>query len=381
MAFRFSYMQRTKNNYYDNQKGKIMKKTILKTAAFCIAVGLNFTGCIQYIDGNVQIPDSSIVEKNSSTKLYFEDTNNDVIKEDLKNLATHLNNNEIKPNLYPISSTRSDDDHDIVTLADIKVNFENNTSKILKLNFSLDEKSNYIVANKKYSSKNEIYLDFNVICQYIFEITKNNSDLKDKFGGSWMLYLDATALNNGTLKFTTKREITRDSISEKTNLAFKNSGYQIVNNPKDADKIVYFQLTRDYQESEIKQLQKEGKNINYGVIGAGLQNQTNKMETGMKLASGSTSSGTAVGVGVGLGLAFAILDAGTDHNIILPTFKITDVKDNKSYLYVPVTISHIYTNKPIGSSRKSYFSNEQQYFAYVRMLNEEKNYYKQNQIK
>jgi hypothetical protein len=196
-----------------------------------------------------------------------------------------------------------------------------------------------------------------------------------------MLYLDATALNNGTLKFTTKREITRDSISEKTNLAFKNSGYQIVNNPKDADKIVYFQLTRDYQESEIKQLQKEGKNINYGVIGAGLQNQTNKMETGMKLASGSTSSGTAVGVGVGLGLAFAILDAGTDHNIILPTFKITDVKDNKSYLYVPVTISHIYTNKPIGSSRKSYFSNEQQYFAYVRMLNEEKNYYKQNQIK
>ncbi len=358
-----------------------MKKTILKTAAFCIAVGLNFTGCIQYIDGNVQIPDSSIVEKNASTKLYYEDTNNAAIKEDLKNLAAHLNNNEIKPNLYPINSTRSDDDHDIVTLDDIKVNFENNTSKILKLNFSLDEKSNYIVANKKYSSKNEIYLDFNVICQYIFEITKNNSDLKDKFGGSWMLYLDATALNNGTLKFTTKREITRDSISEKTNLAFKNSGYQIVNNPKDADKIIYFQLTRDYQESEIKQLQKDGKNINYGVIGVDLQDQTNKMETGMKLASGSTSSGTAVGVGAGIGLVFAILDAGTDHNIILPTFKITDVKDNKSYLYVPATFSHVHTNKPIGSSRKSYFSNEQQYFAYVRMLNEEKNYYKRNQIK
>ncbi len=68
-----------------------MKKTILKATVFCITAVLNFTGCTQTLDSGVQIPDSSVVAKNASTKLYYEDTNNAAIKEDLKNFVEFLN--------------------------------------------------------------------------------------------------------------------------------------------------------------------------------------------------------------------------------------------------------------------------------------------------
>ena len=79
-----------------------MKKTILKTAAFCLVVALNLTGCHQKIEGGVQLPKSSIVEKNAETKLYYEDTNNAAIKEDLKNFVEFLNEQyEIKTKFVP----------------------------------------------------------------------------------------------------------------------------------------------------------------------------------------------------------------------------------------------------------------------------------------
>lgn len=366
-----------------------MKKLIFKSAIL-FAVILNFTGCIQNIDG-VQIPDSSIVEKNGATKLYYEDTNKAAIKEDLKNLANFLNDNEIKPKNWVVSESEKE----VKESTDLKVKFVVNASNIVNTKYSLDENSNYIVSSKKYSSRNEAYLDFFNTWQYLSEKTKDNSELKDKIGTSAnilisfntfykeVLYVDELALNNGILKFTTKRELARERLQEKTEIAFKRSGYQIVNSPAEADKIVYFQITRDYLESEIKQLQKEGKNINFGVVSAGLENQTNKMETGMKLASGSNSSGASVGIGVGTGLVFALIDSIVDHNIILPTLKITDVKDGKTYLYVPSSLAHLYVNTT--STSKDYrlyfaYDRENYYLAMLREINEGVSRYKRNPL-
>ncbi len=49
-----------------------MKKTILKTAAFCLVVALNLTGCHQKMRRWSRVTKSSIVEKNAETKLYYE---------------------------------------------------------------------------------------------------------------------------------------------------------------------------------------------------------------------------------------------------------------------------------------------------------------------
>ena len=366
-----------------------MQKLILKAAIF-LAIVLNFTGCIQYVDGVVQIPDSSIVEKNGAIKLYYEDTNKAVIREDLSNLSTFLNNNEIKPNKWVTSKTNDEVDES----DDLKVIFSNNTTNnIVNTKFKLDENSNYLVSNKKYSSRNEAYLDFFNTWQYLNEQTKNNSDLKDKIGTSAhifisfntfyneVLYIDELALNNGVLRFTTKRELSREFLQARTEIAFKKSGYQLVSNPNEADKIIYFQLTRDYQESEIKQLKKEGKNLNFGVVSVGLQNQSNKIETGMKLASSSNSSSASVGAGLGIGIVFGLLDSSIDHNIILPTFKITDVKDNKSYLYIPTTFDHLYVEYSSNNTKqKLSYAPELYYYAMVRNINEDGKYYKRNPI-
>lgn len=366
-----------------------MKKLIFKTATF-LAIVLNFTGCIQYVDGVVQIPDSSIVEKNGATKLYYEDINNTAIREDLSNLSTFLNNNEIKPNKWVTSKTNDEVDES----DDLKVIFSNNTTNnVVNTKFKLDENSNYLVSNKKYSSRNEAYLDFFNTWQYLNEQTKNNSDLKDKFGTSAhinlifnsfykdVLYVDELALNNGILKFTTKRELSRELLQARTEIAFKKSGYQLVSNPNEADKIIYFQLTRDYLESEIKQLKKEGKNLNLGVVNAGMENQTNKIETGMKLASSSSSSSTSAGIGLGTGLIFAAINLLDDKDIIVPTFKITDLKDNKSYLYIPTAFDHLYVEYSSNNTKqKLYYAPEVYYYAMVRNINEDGKYYKRNPI-
>lgn len=367
-----------------------MKKLIFKTAIF-LAIVLNFTGCIQYVDGVVQIPDNSTIEKNKSTKLYYEDTNKIAIREDLSNLTSFLNSNQIKPSKLVLSENTTE----VKKSDDLKVKFVDNSNQIINTKFELETNSNYIVSSKKYTSRNEAYLDFFNVWQFISEKTKNNTALKDKFGTSAnilisyntfyneVFYIDELALNNGVLRFTTKRELSRDRLQERTELAFKKSGYTFVNNPSEADKIIYFQLTRDYQESEIKQLQKEGKNLDLGVINAGVASQTNKMESGMRLASSSNSSGTSVGAGLGIGLVFAILDAGSDHNIVLPTFKITDVKEGKSYLYIPKSFAHLYVDTTSTSKYKEYFNGdtENYYYAMLRIMNEDGSNYKKNPIK
>ncbi len=364
-----------------------MKRTILKAATFCVAVGLNFTGCTQTIDGGVQIPDSSVVAKNASTKLYYEDTNNIAIKEDLKNFVEFLNKeDEMKTNFIPTDVKAPEDvKHTLIGLDRVSFKFiKNDTNKTLKLKFLVDSNSNSIIADKKYSSSNEVCSDFATVVQYIYQNAKGKTEQLDKIGASDILYLDAQAMREGKLKFTTKREVTRMLIADNTKTAFTKAGYTLVNTPAEADMSIYFQITRDYYQSELKKLKDEGKSPNFGVVSAGLTNQINKMDIGMRLANTSNSSGASVGAGLGVGLVFALLDSGTDKNIVIPSFKITKEKEGKSYLYVPSTFTNIYSNIPLGGDGKPYLSQEENgpYYNSVRVITEGREYiYNKNEIK
>jgi hypothetical protein len=212
---------------------------------------------------------------------------------------------------------------------------------------------------------------------------KGKTDLLDQIGSSDIIYLDAKAMREGILKFTTKREVIRMLIADYTKNAFTKAGYTIVNTSSEADISIYFQITRDYYQSELKRLKAEGKTPNFGVVSAGLSNQINKMDIGMRLASPSNSSGTSVGIGLGVGLVFAILDAGSDKNLVIPTFKITKEQEGKSYFYVPSTFTFIYSNIPLGGDGKPYLSYEEKgpYFSFVRSITERKDYVFKNEIK
>ena len=363
-----------------------MKKTILKTAAFCLVVALNLTGCHQKIEGGVRLPKSSIVEKNTETKLYYEDTNNAAIKEDLKNFVEFLNEQyEIKTKFVPSNIEVPDNlKHTIIGMDRIDFKFIRNTeNKALKLKFFVDNNTNSIVADKKYTSEKEVCSDYLTLVQFLFEKVDRKTDLLDKIGSSSFIYLDAKAMRQGILKFTSKKEVTRMIIADYTKNAFTKAGYTIVNTPSEADISIYFQITRDYYQSELKKLKAEGKTPKFGVVNAGLSNQIDKMNIGMNLASTSVSSGASAGVGLGIGLVFAILDANSDKNLIIPTIKIVKEKEGKSYFYVPSTFSYIYSNIPLGGDGLPYLAQteEDRYFYRIREITEGDEKVYRNEIK
>ena len=363
-----------------------MRKIILKTAAFCLVVGFSFTGCHQKIEGGVQLPKGSIVEKNVTTKLYYEDTNNSAIKEDLKNFVQFLNEqDEIKTKFVPSNIEVPDNlKHTIVGMDRIDFKFIRNTdNKTLKLKFLVDTNTNSIVADKKYASEEEVCSDYLTLVQFIYEKIDNKSDLLDKIGASSNIYLDAKAMREGVLKFTSKKEVTRMIIADYTKNAFTKAGYTIVNTPSEADISIYFQISRDYYQSELKKLKAEGKTPKFGVVNAGVSNQIDKMNIGMNLASISNSSGTSAAVGLGVGLIFSILDSNSNKNLIIPTFKIVKEKEKKSYFYVPSTFTHIYSNITLGGDGLPYLSDTEKnpYFYYVRKITEGDEYAYKNEIK
>jgi hypothetical protein len=262
--------------------------------------------------------------------LYYEDTNNDVIRDNIKNIVNHSNEKEMIPE-YNYSSKFSEEVEDF---SDFKYAYKLNSEKrALEFKVKIDENPNYILIDKTYSSRNDAYLDFLRFCNFMKYSTLTNPELKDKFGSNpGYYYINKLALNNGQLKFTTKREKARSVLSNSILKAYSNSGYQFVTDAKDADKIVYFQFTRDYNKAEIEQLKKEGKGINLGVIESGIHYQVNVMQTSMNVASKQNSSASSIGIGLGAGLIVGILTRDRNPNFIFPTFKMIDVKENKFYL-------------------------------------------------
>ena len=344
-----------------------MKKTLLNIALFG-AIAFNITGCARYIDRSIQVPSESDAKKNNATKLYYEDTNNDVIRDNIKNIVNHSNEKEMIPE-YIYSSKSSEE---VEELWDFKFDYKLNSEKrALDFKVKIDENPNYILIDKKYSSRNEAYLDFLRFCNFINYSTLNHPELKDKFGSNYgYYYIDKTALNNGQLRFTTKREKARAALSSSILKAYSNSGYQFVTDIKDADKIVYFQFTRDYFKNEIKQLEKEGKGITPEIAQYGMSNQVNVMQSSMSVAGKNNSSASSVGIGLGAGLIVGLLTYDPNPNFIFPTFKMIDVKENKSYLMSGIALSGISIYN--SASREEAFRSEETNSIYyqLRKINE-----------
>lgn len=355
-------------------------KIILKSLVLLLVM-IGFSGCVKYM-GKAQIPKDKYLEKNSKVKLYYEDTNRLVIKKDLENTIEYISNKDIKTASIPTEIKENLFDRDLLSAANINFKFiSNDTNMTFRFDLFLTE-DNYIQSKKTYSSKIDVYNDFLILVQYLFDETKNNSELKNKLGTSNYIYLDSKSADKGILKFTSKKEIAREILAKHVEVAFFNAGYHLVDSPSKADKIVYFQLTRDYQISEVNRLKKEGKSLDFNVINSGINLDTNVIGASMNVASLSNSSGASVGIGLGVGLVFSLFDLGKDKNLIFPTFKITDVKDKKSYLYVLSTLSYIHTNQPFGVKRRAYFSDDslKPLFAAIRKFNEGKEYYKKIEI-
>lgn len=308
-----------------------MKKTFLK-ALVLIALSLNFIGCSSKNADGLNLPSNSVVEKNSNTKIYYEDNLNTDIKTKLEKLSNYINTNGITPNIVITNSPKSSTYNNYCS--EYKYTKDTNPTKFV-LNTVVDNSKNVIIINKKYSSKDEIYEDLVKISWSLFETFNKNSNLSDEFGTSSFIIPEESLIKDNIAAFTIKKEIVRRSVLDKPIKQLELGGYKIVNNPSDADKIIYFDLTRDYKKSELERLKKEGKGINYSVVNAGTDN-TQIMNTTMNFASHSNNASTSIASGIGAGLAISFLDGimaqNIDYSVVFPSMKIIDKKSNKSYI-------------------------------------------------
>ena len=168
-------------------------------------------------------------------------------------------NDELLPNLWCIIENQEESKNDL-SLAKIKCN-ENTSKKIEGITFKLDEKSNYIIANKTYSSPIDAYTDFLNIRQFIFSKLNKEEKLRDSFGTSSMTYGNHKSFKDNVLSFTTSREKAREAIGDKVKKQVEAGGWIMVDNPKDADKTLTFSLSRGFSGAELEKLKKEKKDV------------------------------------------------------------------------------------------------------------------------
>lgn len=308
-----------------------MKMHILK-AITLVAILVNFNGCSSKNDEGLNIPSSSVYEKNSNTKIYYEDNIDSSIKNDLDKISKYINSNDLIPG-FVITNKPSNSSSYSKYISDLKTS-NNTENKKYNFNTTVDKNRNIIIVNKQYSSKDEIYSDYLTIIWSFYKLFTENSSLQDEYQTSSFLVLEESLINENILAFTTKKEVVRRTVLNKPIKQLELGGYKVVNTPAEADKVIYFDLTRDYKKSELDKMKKEGKSINYSVASAG--NNTQIMNSTMNLASHSNSTGTSIGAGIGAGLAFSVIDSimsqNNDYSIVFPSMKIIDKKANKSYI-------------------------------------------------
>ena len=307
-----------------------MKNLIIKIATL-IAIMFGFSGCagalasiVHAVDDKagttkteegINIPREAVLEQNKNTKVYFEDLNYQLVRNDLTKLVDYLNSNdELLPNLWCIIENQEESKNDL-SLAKIKCN-ENTSKKIEGITFKLDEKSNYIVANKTYSSPIDAYTDFLNIRQFIFSKLNKEEKLRDSFGTSSMTYGNHKSFKDNVLSFTTSREKARESIGDKVKKQVEAGGWIMVDNPKDADKTLTFSLSRGFSGAELEKLKKEKKDVKRDVYISinekrehsfsvrSIHDFYNDINTNVHTHGNTNSSGA----GVGIGAAFIVVD-------------------------------------------------------------------------
>ncbi|WP_151944260.1 hypothetical protein [Aliarcobacter butzleri] len=312
---------------------------VLKLISFSSLMMLGFSGCSQKLENDVFVVDKEYKNKNSTIKLYFVDNNYEITRQQLQKLVNDLNSTKVVPSQITTSiNLNSRDVYYEPTLLNIvnnKREVQKDNKTALDFKFKLDENSNYIVVtNKEYLSKVDAYIDYENIMQGIFsQWLWNSFDNRDEYGvrGFFDSYsIDELELKNRKIiKFTTMKERVRNHFSPLIEKQIKEGGFQLVNTPQEADKIVEIEFGRDYNAPEIKELKKLGRPLD--VKFASAKSDLTGAQTAMNVA-GNFSNSSSVGAGVGIG--FALIGALIpDNSLFVPIFiKVTDKKENKEYL-------------------------------------------------
>lgn len=238
---------------------------LLKITAFTSLATVLFSGCSpvsstlafvaetanpkvgrEHIDG-IFIPREAVIEENKNIKVFYSDLTHELVKSDLKNIVNELNSKqphtpsfwcEIKQDLEPECS-------------------KNTSGKTLdKINFSIDEQTGNIIGDKSYLATEDTYRDFYNIREYMFEMLNNNTELRESFGMSGILYANDNEIKNKKLSFTTARDLGSRFLKDDTRRQIEAGGWKMVASPEEADKIFTLNISRGISGFEMNDINK-----------------------------------------------------------------------------------------------------------------------------
>jgi len=305
--------------FISNKEIYMMKK--LSILIF-FALILLFSGCSQKLEDGILKVDKEYKEKNSKTKVYYEDLSEKFVVEANKKLVEDLNNQEIIPN-YWWAIAGSDEVKDYKE-ALAKFNNQKNIEqkKVEGGTFKLLDDNRTIFYDKKYANLKEAFQDLQNI--YVFlaksklRVTVKDSSFRDKYMTSVFFSKDTKDVLDG-LKFETKYSSIQEVLANEIKKQIELGGWQIVDSPEKADKQVYLDISRDYALIELEYFKREKKNIKF----SSLESDTNNVkfyqdrryngnhivlgQSAMNLASASNGNVVAAAIGLSVAGVFSLL--------------------------------------------------------------------------
>mgnify|MGYP000010384295 CR=1 FL=1 len=294
-----------------------MKNLIIKIAILT-AIMFGLSGCGATAINGLSVNNDSVLKDNSKTKVYYEDLSEKFVIEANKKLVEDLNNQEIIPDVWwTITSS-----NEVKNINEAKFTIKKNVErkKVEGGKFKLLDDNRTIFYDKKYNNLQEAFQDAENIYQLIVKdklrVTVKDSSFRDKYMTSEIIPSYKEDIVNG-LKFETKYSTLQKAISSNVQKQIELGGWQMVNNPEDADKQIYLDISRDYSLVELDYLKKENKNIkflslelsdsNFNLYGKNNSSHIGVGQSAMNLASNSNNDLTSAAIGLAVAGVFSLL--------------------------------------------------------------------------
>ena len=295
-----------------------MKKIFMKIASIAI-VAIGLAGCGQKQEVKIPTTNNSSKEYlkiNSATKVYYKDLVRENVIKANERLVEELNKEEIIPSKW--HSVKNPEK--TTSYFDARFTTKENTSKqrVSGGKFVLSEKG-LITYDKAYTSAVEFSTDVENIYTFIKE-KLDNKEFRDKYLTS-SIVPDGPSAKKNKFAFVTKYTYLYNSVQNNMRRAIEFGGWQMVNSPEEADKEIYFDLSRDYYIKELNELKKENKGIKFASLESDNNFNTNENknhnngshifvgQSAMNLASSSNSDLTSAAIGLGVSAIFSILSS------------------------------------------------------------------------
>ena len=329
-------------------------KNLITIAITFIAL-FSLSGCGAKTVNGLSVNKNSILDNNSEVKVYYKDLNHEIITDSYKAFIDDFNASSIIPKKWlSVSNPGSASD-----FKNAKFISEDNVSKkkVENFNLSLSKDGTKIIFSSNAKSTVEFLEDYQNFFAFVAE-SLNNTSIKDKYLTSRYYFVSAN-ISEKWVELESKHSYLFNLVKNDIEEQIKLGGWHIVNKPEDADKEIYFELSRDYFPSEINELKKQKKGIKlisleagnkFNVASSSYNNSSHIVvgQSAMNLASNSNGNLASAIIGVSVSAVFSMFGNNSPKQQLSGSFvslRILDKAEKKEHIKLYDTFMPYYDDK------------------------------------